>query len=59
MLEPYRFTYRDARIVIDYGTVEEALATWGFIYGEKAIDYILDYQVSKFSWSLRIFHRKV
>lgn len=59
LLEPHNFTYRDIRIVIDYGTVEEALATWGFIYGEKAIDYIIDHQVSKFSWSLRIFHRKV
>lgn len=59
LLEPHHFTYRDVRIVIDYGTVEEALATWGFIYGEKAIDYIIDHQVSKFSWSMRIFHRKV
>ena len=59
LLEPYRFTYRDVRVVIDYGTVEEALATYGFIYGKKAIDYIIDHQVSKFSWSGRIFHRKV
>jgi len=59
LLEPHGFTYRDVRIVIDYGTMEEALATWGFIYGKQAIDYIIDYQVSRFSWSLRIFHRKV
>ena len=59
MLEPHGFTHRDIRYIVDYGTVEEALATHGFIYGPKAIDYILDKKVSKFSWSTRIFHRIV
>lgn len=59
LLEPLGFLFRDVRIVIDYGTIEEALATHGFIYGEKAIDYILDKNASKFSWSLRIFYRRV
>jgi ubiquinone/menaquinone biosynthesis C-methylase UbiE len=59
LLEPLGFTCRDVRVIIDYGTVEEALATWGFIYGKEAIDYIIDHQVSKLSWSMRIFHRKV
>ena len=49
LLEHYRFTYRDVRVILDYGTMEEALATWGFIYGERAIDYIIDHQVSKFN----------
>ena len=59
LLEPHHFTYRDVRVIVDYGTIKEALATWGFIYGKEAIDYIVDNQVSKFSWSLRMFHRKV
>lgn len=59
LLEPLGFTCRDVRVIIDYGTVEEALATWGFIYGKDAINYIIDRQVSKLSWSMRIFHRKV
>ena len=59
LLLPHGFTYRDIRVVRDYGTVEEALATYGFIYGEKAIDYILDNSVSKLSSSLRVFHREV
>jgi ubiquinone/menaquinone biosynthesis C-methylase UbiE len=59
LLEPHGFKYRDVRVVIDYETVQEALATWGFIYGKEAIDYVIDHQVSRFSWSLRIFHRKV
>jgi len=59
LLEPHGFTHRDIRYLVDYGTVEEALATHGFIYGKEAIDYILDKKVSKFSWSSRIFHRSV
>ena len=59
LLKSYPFTYRDVRVVLDYGTVDEALATWGFIYGKKAIDYIIDYQISKLSWSLRIYHLKI
>jgi ubiquinone/menaquinone biosynthesis C-methylase UbiE len=59
LLEPLGFTFRDIRVINDYGTMEEALATYGFIYGEKAIDYILENQVSKVSWVLRIFHRRL
>ena len=59
LLIPLGFTYRDFRVICDYGTVEEALATYGFIYGPKAIDYILDNKVTKFSWMIRIFHRNV
>jgi len=58
-LKPYGFTTKDIRVKIDFGTMEEALATYGFIYGEQAIDYILDNKVTKFSWMLRLFHRSV
>jgi hypothetical protein len=44
---------------MDYGSLEEALATWGFIYGEEAIDYLLDRRTSRLTWSLRIWHREV
>jgi SAM-dependent methyltransferase len=57
LLEPLGFAYRDIRVINDYGTMEETLATYGFIYGQKAIDYILENNVSRVSWVLRIFHR--
>ena len=59
LLEPLGFTFRDIRVINDYGTMEEALATYGFIYGEKAIDYVLENKVSKVSWILRIFHKLI
>ena len=58
-LRPYRFTPHDALVELDYGSVAEALATWGCIYGEDAIDYLLDRQKSVLTWSLRIWYRQV
>lgn len=59
VLRDSRFETRDVLVEIDYGTVAEALATWGCIYGEQAIDYLLDRQTSVLSWSLRIWHREM
>ena len=59
ILESLGFTDRYIRVIDDYGTMEEALATYGFIYGEKAIDYLLDNKVTKVSWVLRVFYRLV
>ena len=36
------FEVHDRPISADFGTMDEALATCGFIYGESAIDYLLE-----------------
>jgi hypothetical protein len=56
LLEPHGFRFRDITIVADYGSVEEAVATYGFIFGDKAIDYLLDHQTSRLQWTLRIYY---
>ncbi len=53
------FTHRDTVVEMDYGSVAEALATWGCIYGEEAIDYLLDRRTAVLTWSLRIWYRQV
>ncbi len=58
-LRPYGFAAHDADVALDYGSVAEALATWGCIYGEQAIDHLLDSRTSVLSWSLRIWHRQL
>ena len=58
-LGPFGFRARDVVVEMDYGSVDEALATWGYIYGEEAIDYLLDRRTSRLTWSLRIWHRGV
>ncbi len=57
LLAPHGFAVRDIGVVMDYGSVDEALATYGFIYGKTAIDYIRERQTSRLGWSLRIYHR--
>lgn len=56
-LEQYGFAQEDVMVEIDYGSVEEAIATYGFIYGDPAIDYLLARGTSKISWSLRFCQR--
>jgi len=59
ILESLGFTDTYIRVINDYRTIEEALATYGFIYGAKAIDYIVDNEITKISWISRIYCRQV
>jgi len=58
-LERFGFVHRDVVVDMEYGTQQEALETFGFIYGPHAIDYILDRGASRLEWSLRIYTRTV
>lgn len=49
------FAVRDVVVPLDYGTVSEALATWGFVFGAQAIDYIMDNNSARQEWGLRIY----
>ena len=53
------FEAHDFVVEMDYGTLREALETFGFIYGPSAIDYILDNMTSNQEWSLRVFVKAV
>jgi SAM-dependent methyltransferase len=59
LLGPHDFAHRDVAVVLDYGSVDEALRTYGFIYGRKAIDFLLDNQTSRLNWSLRIYSKRL
>lgn len=58
LLGPHGFTHRDVPVILDYGSVEEALRTYGFIYGEPAIEYLLDTRTAQLSWSIRIYYAR-
>ena len=49
------FTYEDELVYADHGSLENALATYGFIYGPAAIDWLLDGRHSRVPWSLRTY----
>jgi hypothetical protein len=50
---------RGIEIVVDCGSVEEAVATYGFIYGRTAIDYLIAHHKSAIRWKPRLYYRQV
>lgn len=51
------FTFTDALLEVDYGTLDEALATYGYIYGPHAIDWLLARQSATVPWGNRVYLR--
>ncbi len=43
----------------DYGTVEKAVSTYGFIFGRRAIDYIRAHDLTKIRWKARIRYKRI
>jgi SAM-dependent methyltransferase len=58
-MERLGFTYRDMEIETDYGSVAEAVATYGFIYGRTAIDYLVAHNKSSIRWRPRLYYQQV
>jgi hypothetical protein len=58
IMAPFGCDLRALDVEIDYGTVDEALATWGSAYGEEAIDRLLDGQSPKVTVGLGIWFRR-
>jgi hypothetical protein len=52
------FTLSDELLELDYGSLEEALATYGFIYGPYAIDWLLERQSSVVYFGNRVYLRR-
>jgi ubiquinone/menaquinone biosynthesis C-methylase UbiE len=43
----------------DYGTVENCVQTYGFIFGKKAIDYICAHHKTIITWKINIHYKRV
>jgi hypothetical protein len=52
------FGYVD-RPVVDCGSVEAAVETYGFIYGQRVIDYLIEQQVSVLHGMIRVHYKWV
>jgi SAM-dependent methyltransferase len=53
------FTFDDEILELDYGSLEEALATYGFVYGPPAIEWLLERDSSVVCFGSRIWLRRV
>ena len=54
-----RFEYRDVEIVRQYSSVNEAVETYGFIFGKGAIDHLKENNQSAVRWIVRVWHKEV
>ena len=43
----------------DYGTVELAVRTYGFIFGKRAIEHIKEHNLTRILWEFRIYHKRI
>ena len=58
-MERLGFAYQDIDVEGDYGSVEEAVATYGFIYGRKVIDDLVAHNKQSIRWRPRLYYQQV
>jgi ubiquinone/menaquinone biosynthesis C-methylase UbiE len=51
------FKHRDIYQTQDYGSMENILSTYGFIFGRKAIDHITSHRKTVIKWKFRIYYK--
>ncbi len=54
-LEEFHFAYQDIDSEQEYGTVENIVATYGFIFGKKTIEYLKQEQKTSILWRFRVY----
>ncbi|UCB42083.1 MAG: methyltransferase domain-containing protein [Dehalococcoidales bacterium] len=53
------YSYKDLWVTHTYPTLEEAIETYGFIFGSEAIDYLVANDKKSIRHKLRIFYREI
>ena len=59
LLDEFNFSYHDIISVQEYGSLEHIVGTYGFIFGQKAIDYLKQEKKTSIRWKFRVYHRQV
>lgn len=59
ILERLGYAYHDFFMDQDYGTVEKAVRTYGFIFGKRTIDHIRAHDITTIRWKARIRFKRV
>jgi SAM-dependent methyltransferase len=54
LIEDFGFQFKEVESVSDYGSVENAVATYGFIFGHNAIRHLLAHQQHTITWRYRM-----
>jgi ubiquinone/menaquinone biosynthesis C-methylase UbiE len=51
------YEFMDVLLDQDYGTVDKAIETYGFIHGKAVIDYIRENGVTSIKWKMRVHYK--
>jgi ubiquinone/menaquinone biosynthesis C-methylase UbiE len=57
-IEEFQFAYQDFFSTQEYGTVENIVSTYGFIFGKRAIEYLKREQKTTIHWKFRVYWRE-
>ena len=57
-LQEFGFACRDIDTVQEYGTLDHIIATYGFIFGKRTIDYLRREQKTSIHWRFRVYWRE-
>ena len=57
-IEEYQFAYQDVFSIQEYGTIENIVSIYGFIFGKKAIEHIKREEKTAIRWKYRVYWRK-
>ncbi len=58
LIEDFGFEFKEVESVSDYGSVENAVATYGFIFGPNAIRHLLARQQHTITWRYRMLWKQ-
>jgi ubiquinone/menaquinone biosynthesis C-methylase UbiE len=57
-IEEFHFAYQDIFSDQEYGTVEQIVGLYGFIFGKKAIEYLKREKKTTIRWKFRVYWRE-
>lgn len=59
LVDELGFAYEDFETNQEYGSIDKIIRTYGFIFGERAIDYLRQNKKTNIKWMFRIHYKKV
>lgn len=59
LVNTFGFEYFDYEAIQNYDSVDHMVKTYGFIFGQKAIDYIIKHQLSSVVWTYRVHYKRI
>jgi len=57
-IEEFQFAYQDIFSDQDYGSIEQIVSIYGFIFGKKAIEHLQREQKTTIRWKFRVYWRE-